>query len=918
MKLAYALIIAAIVGMFAPSAHAQEVSLDLQLPSTVQAGETVTAVVNYTVTGSALSNAVVSVDLSPGLIYVESAAPTGFDVSCTEQGALDYTCAWSANAIAAAGQGLSGQIVVTATVGRFFFPVGAEAAVMASVSADNLSSPASTSASLTVEGAADLALDAQVQSVSWVSHPSTGEAGLAWTYAVDVANNGNAPIAVGLTLDITTSDAAILDVVGAWGGADWGISSVGTPWIAGHWGLNLNQALGRCDTSGCNLYQAERLLVTLWRGCDALPITSPGLTLDANGAQSASLGSSAVTTNLDVTALPTQAGLACGAPSSGTLTTSPESSVGVGAEMQWMLRFDPPNGVYPLGDALVVHRLSPDVDLQSVDGLSPEQFLHASCVLPGEPGTFDRASFSAYLADGSCSYAAPTDLAEVTHLVMDATTWGEPTRIDPFELRYTTAGASAATSSVAIAELTVQSPDGQAEVLHTIDVVEEASFDVRASADVSEVDVGDEVTWTFGLGSTPGVAWATNATLTVTFAPGIAPQLATVTLPGSCPNLQGVIGPEQATTDAAGRAVLTWALGTAVGPTCGPGAEVPVLIDVVGRADPGHAFDDGEVLVTDIALSADNAPDQTATHELVTVRSPNELTVEVAALCTAADDPQATVTYQSLGGAPLSGVSVVLPIDSSMVTIADVTGTEGLLLEAQDADGWFAWSVDLSAAQRSGITAIRAFELTLAPHQPARGFTAVFEFVSGASADQGLTLAATASSAELDPVTSASGAPLVPSTCPGSGGIDSDGDGLTDLDELFIHQTNPDDPDTDGDGLNDGDEVEQHLTDPLLRDTDEGGMGDGDEVALDQDPLEPLDDFAASAVGGGAGFGCDSAGAPLAPWSALVLLGFGLLVTVRRRRSLLVVILATLTGAMSIAPPTSHAAGPSGFTTILF
>lgn len=60
-------------------------------------------------------------------------------------------------------------------------------------------------------------------------------------------------------------------------------------------------------------------------------------------------------------------------------------------------------------------------------------------------------------------------------------------------------------------------------------------------------------------------------------------------------------------------------------------------------------------------------------------------------------------------------------------------------------------------------------------------------------------------------------------------GADSDGDGLTDDDEINIYGTDPDNPDTDSDGLNDGDEVILG-TDPLLSDTDGDGLSDGDEV----------------------------------------------------------------------------------------
>lgn len=59
---------------------------------------------------------------------------------------------------------------------------------------------------------------------------------------------------------------------------------------------------------------------------------------------------------------------------------------------------------------------------------------------------------------------------------------------------------------------------------------------------------------------------------------------------------------------------------------------------------------------------------------------------------------------------------------------------------------------------------------------------------------------------------------------------DSDGDNISDIDEMDIYKTNPNNPDTDGDGLTDGEEVLKYKTNPLNRDTDEDGLIDGDEV----------------------------------------------------------------------------------------
>jgi outer membrane protein OmpA-like peptidoglycan-associated protein len=61
---------------------------------------------------------------------------------------------------------------------------------------------------------------------------------------------------------------------------------------------------------------------------------------------------------------------------------------------------------------------------------------------------------------------------------------------------------------------------------------------------------------------------------------------------------------------------------------------------------------------------------------------------------------------------------------------------------------------------------------------------------------------------------------------------DTDGDGLNDYDEIFKHETDPNNPDTDGDGLSDGDEVLVHGTNPLNPDTDGDGISDGDEINI--------------------------------------------------------------------------------------
>ena len=70
---------------------------------------------------------------------------------------------------------------------------------------------------------------------------------------------------------------------------------------------------------------------------------------------------------------------------------------------------------------------------------------------------------------------------------------------------------------------------------------------------------------------------------------------------------------------------------------------------------------------------------------------------------------------------------------------------------------------------------------------------------------------------------------------------DTDGDGLSDGQEVNVHKTDPKKADTDGDGLSDGREVDVQKTDPKKADTDGDGMPDGWEVANRLDPLRAAD-----------------------------------------------------------------------------
>lgn len=80
--------------------------------------------------------------------------------------------------------------------------------------------------------------------------------------------------------------------------------------------------------------------------------------------------------------------------------------------------------------------------------------------------------------------------------------------------------------------------------------------------------------------------------------------------------------------------------------------------------------------------------------------------------------------------------------------------------------------------------------------------------------------------------------PLVANPIP----YDTDFDGLSDIDEVRVYNTDPQSPDTDWDDLNDYDEVIVYHTDPNKEDTDGDGLSDGFEVKHGLNPLKASTD----------------------------------------------------------------------------
>lgn len=179
-----------------------------------------------------------------------------------------------------------------------------------------------------------------------------------------------------------------------------------------------------------------------------------------------------------------------------------------------------------------------------------------------------------------------------------------------------------------------------------------------------------------------------------------------------------------------------------------------------------------------------------------------------------------TVTLEDLAG-NVATVDYLTTIDGTAPAItapADVTVTvadPGAPVLPTDAGGSAAALDDCDPAPAVAYTDLIVPAGPSTPMQIVRTWTTVDACGNSASADQTITV-------DL---------------------ADTDGDGLTDFDEVTLYGTDPTLADTDADGLDDGEEIEMAAgtgcPDALDPDSDGDTLLDGDEVDLDLDPCNP-------------------------------------------------------------------------------
>nr|WP_254623535.1 Ig-like domain-containing protein [Myxococcus sp. CA033] len=315
------------------------------------------------------------------------------------------------------------------------------------------------------------------------------------------------------------------------------------------------------------------------------------------------------------------------------------------------------------------------------------------------------------------------------------------------------------------------------------------------------------------------------------------------------------------TTPAEG-AVLTDGVVTYVG-TAEPGATVTVTVDgtVVGTVT---AAANGSWSVPVAAELADGAHSVTASAEDAqgnTATDTNAFTVDATtsvSITTPAEGSTVTNPVVTYSGTAEPGATVTVVVDGTTVgtATAGVDGSWSVPVATPLVDG--PHSVTATAEDVNGNTAtdtntftvnsVPDTRITASPPVNTASTDAEFSFNS-VTGDPRDTFECSLDGAAFTPCTSPinfTGLPEgthtfqvravdadgdvdpTPAHFIWSIGLDTDGDGLTDTEEIAIG-TDPNNPDTDGDGVSDGIEVEVGGTDPLDDDSDDDGLMDGTE-----------------------------------------------------------------------------------------
>ncbi len=801
-------------------------TVDVTGPASMVAQGTYNLGVAYSLTGTGVTNARVTVTLPAGVYISSAVGPQGVTSSCTNNWTTpDHVCTFN---LTFSSGGVAGQLTIAATLYPTYQIDGAQMTATATLTAnyDNAGSvvpmqPVSDTLNTAFQANADLyAHTSALLNPDWRVNPNPpagkSAVGLSWEYRVNARSN-NAALNAGWTLRVAVPDPAVFV---SW--QDENISAnpvtAPTPWTTGDVVFTGVSMLRYWDSTA---------RVRVWVSCTDLPLVAGALvnTLTLDGTEPKASGAVARTYVSTFNQVPGIGTTGCGSGGGGGKSSNPQFTVGADENFTWTVTGTPPNGVVSVTDAVVIDRIPAGVVFVSANPATPTGFTPWYCVLPAVAGNFTRAQFLSTYRNAGCSAAAPADVSTVTHIVWYAPTWGDPaTGISAFSGTLTTRVPEGA-----LAHGTVVT--NAARVSGGYDLGTPSTFDFMPT-DTIEVMTQGQVEifpWflptnsivprrpgePFDIVLTVGSRWGgmrvRNPTAVITLPPEVeylAPGPIYFSGNG-CP--WGSAQPTTWTQAPAavtlpdGRTQLTWSFGSAAQPTrmgfdCNYGGagwllNKPLWVQATVRVRPDAAVINGQTLTYIGSAAGDNAPAHPGYPASLTVARPAEMRTDVQPDCSdnLPPEPSLLVTYQNTGGEALTNLFVSARIPK----VGDGSGTQvnttfvrlenlpaGVVPEYEVGGSW----TGTVPGNLSLVTAVRVrHTAALAPLTPLLAFNVVLSVPAGTPTGTFIRGSSFMSASPLGNLASANSAPIKVNLCPGllqvHAFFDADADGQPDAGE---------------------------------------------------------------------------------------------------------------------------------------
>lgn len=816
-----------------------QATIDVIAPEVQAVNQNFTVSFNYALDGGTWDDFVLTMALPAGVTLKTSSHPGTLQHACTGA-APNIVCTWSASSLAVENTGVSGSIQLTMILDRFKHPSGSTVALSGTLTAaytNNAGTAQSVSigpevASITATASAALRWhDNGLTSVDAHFMPGPGTSGTGYYYIYDFRwrNEGTARIETGAKLTVKLAPGVVF--VDAWercdnsvlpkeGCGQMTVATTLTGWEPAGAGATvtatMNRPLGRNDA----IDYSTHLHIAVWVPCEgAIP------TGDTDAAYLTTAAVAGVEATVDSTidrALVTPASI----PPPGPVTNAPAcgsgeviskthySGVSPGVSHVWTLSVTPPKGQLVFDDAIVIDKIPAGTSLGAWSDVQSSGFTAYSCALPEEDNDFTTAQFLDYVASGSCAVWSGAPLANATHAVWYAETWGSAAGIEGFSVRvYTNVPRDYVAQGGApslVNDMVVHVGEVGSEEI-AFEGSRKASFELGQGSrpymrvvndprnnGPTTLQPGDTGTVVFSPFQDPNWQRAENYTVTV----DVDARVQVISATTEFRNVSQCIPWNPASDAWTGPSTLgnslTWEYGTAEKPTYLQNLYFAgcVLQVVKFKVPEEGAFANGDkITLTSHVTAVDEDPSNPRgpLDARFTLAVPGEMRMGVAPACQDGGQPAFVATASNTGGTDLNALvaDVSLPgflQDDPSTATATFAGIDGAPAGASflvSADG--AAFVAEGAIPNADVKVVRMTYPTLPALSDPLTFRVLLATVSTSGT---LHARAVLSAAELEPADSQFSAAFEVNTCPGTLTIlkfwDADHDGVQDTGEAAL------------------------------------------------------------------------------------------------------------------------------------